>query len=109
MVTTLIIITLVLHAVLTLGGIKVWKTAERTNPTALAKVFFVSTAVRLVASAGLFLIALMLIKDDAGMVKMFTIFFVILYFLLLIFDTVYFYRSLKTMDNRNKNEINDQE
>lgn len=106
MITILVIITLVLHTVLTFGGIKIWKTAEKTNPAALAKIFFVSMAVRLVMSVGMFLVALMLLKDDVGAIKMFTVFFVILYFLLLIFDTVYFYCSSKIMDNKNKKETN---
>ncbi|MBQ0085613.1 MAG: hypothetical protein KBS65_05165 [Prevotella sp.] len=106
MITILVIITLALHAVLTLGGIKIWKTVEKTKPSALAKVFFISMAARLVMSVGMFLVALMLLKEDIDAIKMFTVFFVILYFLLLIFDTVYFYCSLKIMDNKNKKETN---
>lgn len=102
MLTILIIITLVLHAVLTLGSIKVWKTIEKTNPTSLAKVFFVSMAVRLVVSVVIFAVSLWLMKDDVDSIKMFTILFVIIYFLLLAFDTIYFYCSLKTINNKKK-------
>ena len=102
MLAILIIITLVLHAVLTLGSIKVWKTVEKTNPASLAKVFFVSMAVRLIVSVAIFAISLMLMKDDVDAIKRFTILFVIIYFLLLAFDTIYFYCSLKMLNNKKK-------
>ncbi|MCQ2128948.1 MAG: hypothetical protein MJZ08_05910 [Bacteroidaceae bacterium] len=102
MLAILIIITLVLHAVLTLGSIKVWKTVEKTNPVSLAKVFFVSMAVRLIVSVAIFAISLMLMKDDVDAIKLFTILFVIIYFLLLAFDTIYFYCSLKMLNNKKK-------
>ncbi|MDO5446598.1 MAG: hypothetical protein Q4F34_02330, partial [Prevotellaceae bacterium] len=91
MLTTLIIITIVVQLALTLGGIILWKKAGKKSAARLTKVRMLTTTVRLLVSVAIFAIAIFLIKEDRDAVKVFTIFFAAIYFLLLISDTIYFY------------------
>lgn len=101
MLITLISITLLLHALLTAGSLLTWKKVLKDNPQLLPKLFFTTSAIRLVASVALFAISLLLIRQDIEQVKIFTIVVIATYLLLLTFDTAYFYHSSKTIDNSN--------
>jgi len=93
MLTVLIIITLLYQVIFTAGSVLVWKSVKNNNPAQLPKVFFATTAIRLFTSVVVFALALWLIHTDIGQVKIFTAFFLVVYMLLLIFDTAYFYCS----------------
>lgn len=101
MFITLIAITLLLHALLTICSLVVWNKVLKDRPQALPRLFFLTTIVRLLASVALFLVALMMIRHDTAQVKMFTLIFIAAYLLLLIFDTAYFCHSSKTIENPN--------
>jgi len=93
MLTVLIIITLLYQVVFTAGSIMVWRTVKNNNPEQLPKVFFATTAIRLFTSVVVFALAMWLIHSDMEHVKIFTVFFLAVYMLLLVFDTAYFYCS----------------
>ncbi len=93
MLLTLLLITLLLHAVLTGGSIMVWRTLKASAPELLPKAFFVTAIVRMVASLGVFAVAVYIIHEDRETLKQFTLIFLTVYMLLLVFDTVYFYCS----------------
>ena len=93
MLTLLIILTVAYQTVITAGSITVWKSVMKNNPAQLPKVFFAITIVRLVFSVAFFALALWLMHTDVGQVKLFTVFFLVVYMLLLVFDTAYFYCS----------------
>ena len=95
MLTTLLIVTLLLHAILTGGSIAIWNTVRKSTPEYLPKVFFATMAIRLLTSLGVFAAALLLIHNDREQVIFFTVIFIVIYLLLLIFDTMYFYCSSK--------------
>ena len=101
MLVTLISITLLFHAVLTVGSLFTWKKVLKDNPQLLPKLFFTTAAIRLVASVALFAISLLLIRQDIVQVKIFTVVVIATYLLLLTFDTAYFSHSSKTIDNSN--------
>ena len=101
MLTTLIIITLAVQIVLTIGSIFLWKKAEKKSAATLAKVRLLTITVRLFVSVALFAIAIYLIKGDKETVKVFTIFFAAVYFLLLVADTLYFYVCSRKVANEN--------
>ena len=95
MLITLLVVTVLLHALLTSGSIMVWNTVKKTSPEQLPRVFFATMAIRMIAALGVFAAALFLIHNDMEQVKFFTIIFIVIYLLLLIFDTMYFYCSSK--------------
>ncbi len=93
MLLTLLLITLLLHAVLTGGAIMVWRTIKKSSPELMPKVFFATTLVRMIASLGVFAVSLYVINGDKDTMKLFTLIFLVVYMLLLIFDTAYYYCS----------------
>ena len=93
MLTILIILAIAYQTGITIGAVTVWRSAMKNNPAQLPKVFFAITTVRLVISVAFFALALWLIHSDLGQVKIFTLFFLVVYMLLLVFDTAYFYCS----------------
>ncbi len=103
MITILIILTVLIHAIITGGTILVWNSIKKSNPAVLPKVFFASTAVRLVGCVIVFACAMLLIHDDMHTVKVFTAVFLAAYFLMLIIDTAYFYCSSQQL-NKNNNQ-----
>ena len=100
MLTTLIIITIAVQIALTIGGIILWKKAKGKSAATLAKVRMLTSTVRLLVSVAIFAIAIYLIKEDKETVKVFTIFFAAVYFILLITDTLYFYVCSRKVDNK---------
>lgn len=101
MLYILIAITLVYQAVLTAGSVMVWKSVKKNNPAQLPKVFFAATAVRLFISVVVFAFSVWLIHEDLTEIKIFTVVFLLVYMLLLLFDTAYFYCSSQQL-NSNK-------
>ncbi len=102
MLLTLIAIMLLLQVLLTAGAIAIWNMVRSHTPQALPKVFFITSFVRLLASIVFFAVALYVISADRDALKIFTAVFAITYLLLLVFDTMYFYFSSKTIDNTHK-------
>lgn len=102
MLLILIILTTAYQTGITIGAVTTWKAAMKNNPAQLPKVFFAITTVRLVISVTFFALALWLIHSDLGQVKIFTLFFLVVYMLLLVFDTAYFYCSSQKINKRNE-------
>lgn len=100
MLIPLIIVTLLYQTILTVGSVLVWRSVMKNNAAQLPKVFFAITTMRLVASVAFFALALWLIHTQVEEVKLFTIFFLVLYMLLLGFDTAYFYCSSQKINNK---------
>lgn len=100
MTTVLIVLTIVLHIMLTAGTVLVWQTVKKTSPEALVKVFFLSMGVRLLASVILFAVGAYLIKDDTEAIKLFAVIFIAAYLLMLLFDTAYFYCSSQLLNKK---------
>lgn len=102
MLTILIVLAAAYQVGITIGAVTVWKSVMKNNPVQLPKVFFAITTIRLVVSVAFFALALWLIHSDVGQVKIFTLFFLVVYMLLLIFDTAYFYCSSQKINKRNE-------
>lgn len=100
MTTVLIVMTIVLHFMLTAGTVLVWQTIKKSTPEALPKIFFLSMGVRLFASVILFAVGVFLIKDDTDAIKLFAVIFIAAYLLMLLFDTAYFYCSSQLLNKK---------
>lgn len=102
MFSILLILTVAYQTGITIGAVSTWKATMKNNPAQLPKVFFAITTVRLIFSVAFFALALWLIHSDLEQVKIFTLFFLVVYILLLIFDTAYFYSSSQKINKRNE-------
>lgn len=85
---------------LTVGFIMVWKSVMNNNQEQLPRVFFAITTVRIVFSVAIYAVVLWIIRTNVEMVKIFTLIYIVLYMLLLGFDTAYFYCSLQKINNK---------
>lgn len=100
MTTIVIIIMVIVQVFLTVGALTLWNTTKKNSPQQLPKLFFVVSAARLLVSLIAFAAGLYLIHEDLTQVKIFTVVTLLLYMLLLVFDTAFFYFSSNT---QNKN------
>ena len=97
MTTILIILSVLLHTVLTGGAIMVWRTVSKTAQEQLPKVFFATMAARLLSTVLLFAAAAFLLRNDRTELITFAVIYIILYIIMLILDTAYFYCSSKQL------------
>ena len=104
---TAIIITIVMHLVLTGFSFYLFKTVIKLNPEKLTKLFFLIMGIRFVfplAFYAAFLWGMSNSGNSADDLKIFTIFYLLIYMLFLAIDTAYFYCTLKQLDNKNNKE-----
>lgn len=88
MLSTMIILSVVIMVCATIASIYLWNMATLEQRT---KLFFATTIFRLLLSAVIFGVGVYALRLDIEQVKVFTVIFAATYFLLLIFDTGYFY------------------
>lgn len=88
MLSTLIIISIAIMTGATIASIRLWNMATIEQRT---KLFFATTIIRLLLSVILFGISIYALHPDIEQIKIFTLIFAATYFLLLLFDTGYFY------------------
>lgn len=100
MMTVLIVLTIVLHCILTTGTVLVWMSAKKSAPEMLPKIFFLSMGVRLFASIILFAVGVYLLRGDMEPMKLFTVVFIAAYLLMLLFDTAFFYWSSQQLNKK---------
>ena len=105
MKTTLVVLTVLMHLLLTGFAFFVVKTVIKSDPQKLTKVLFVFMGLRFLFPLAFYAAWLFGKYDsgtDAGELKTFTIFFLICYLLFLAIDTIYLYCTLKQLDNNKK-------
>ena len=102
-----IIITVLMHLILTGMAFFILKTVMKSNPSVVLKSIFAIMGVRFVFPLAFYAACLFGWKDygwQLGEIKTFTILYLALYLLFLAIDTVYFYFTLKNSDKNNKEE-----
>ncbi len=102
-----IIITVLMHLMLTGMAFFILKTVMKSNPAGVMKAIFSVMGVRFVFPLAFYAACLFGWKEyglELGEIKVFTIFYLILYIVFLAIDTVYFYFTLKNSDKNNKEE-----
>ena len=102
MLTVVIIVTVVLQVVLTVGGLAIWNGVRKNDPQTLTRTFFIIMGMRFVLSLAVFIIGLFVMRECISDIKVYAIVFAVLYLVVLAFDTLYFLRGLKSMDKENK-------
>jgi len=103
-----IILTVLMHLVLTGLAFLILKTTIKSDPAKLTKRIFAVMGLRFILPLAFYAVCLFVWKDsgsfDKSDLKMFTVFYLILYLLFLVIDTAYFYFTLKNLDKNNKEE-----
>lgn len=98
MTTLVIIIMVIVQAFLTVGAVVLWNTTKKNSPEQLPRLFFVVSGARLLISLIAYAAGLYLVHEDLTQVKIFTVVTLLLYMLLLVFDTAFFYFSSNTLN-----------
>lgn len=88
MLSILIVIAIAILTGATFASIKLWNMATIEQRT---KLFLVTTVFRLLLSVLIFGGSVFALRPDIEQIKVFTVAFAAIYFLLLVFDTGYFY------------------
>ncbi len=104
---TVTIITVLMHLMLTGMAFFILKTVMKSNPAGVMKAIFSVMGVRFIFPLAFYAACLFGWKEyglELGEIKVFTIFYLILYIVFLAIDTVYFYFTLKNSDKNNKEE-----
>lgn len=95
-------ITVLFHISLTVGTIKMLKKFSSESPMTRPKIFLASSVVRIILSLIAFAVSIIILKEDMHQLKVFTIAFLIIYMVVLAFDTIYFYRSSESVSKIDK-------
>ncbi len=101
-----IIITVIMHLLLTGMAFFVLKTVMKSNPSGVMKAIFAVMGIRFVFPLAFYAACLFGWKEfgyETEDLKSFTILYLVLYLLFLAIDTLYFYFTLKNSD-KNKEE-----
>ena len=99
--TVLIIATAVMQALLAAVSVFLWNKVSRASAGRLHQLYFMLSGIRLVLSLAFFVLGLCFLEGRQEILR-FTVIVLVIYFLVLAFDTIYFYCSLNKQKRNDK-------